>query len=41
MKISGTNVLKKFRGNKISRKDTAVSPEHRKVILSSNKDEMR
>lgn len=40
MKISGTNVLKKFRGNKI-RKDPAVSPEHRKVILSSNKDKKR
>lgn len=41
MKTSGTKVLKKLRGNKISRKDKALSPEHRKVILSSKKDERR
>lgn len=41
MKLCGTEVLKKLGENKISRKDSVVSPEYRKVISSSKKKENR
>lgn len=41
LKVSGTKVLKKLRGNIISIKYGVVNPEHRKAISSPNKEEKK